>query len=48
MENYVVLLPKNKNMEGKYRSRNLEASFRSEKTSTVLTALFELKDSQGI
>jgi hypothetical protein len=35
-------------MDGKYRSRNLEASLRSEKTSTVLTALFELKDSGNI
>ena len=35
-------------MDGKYRSRNLETSLRSEKTSTVLTALYELKDSGNI
>jgi hypothetical protein len=35
-------------MEGNYRSRNLEASLRAEKTSTVLTALFELKDTGNV
>jgi hypothetical protein len=35
-------------MEGKYRSRNFEASLRSDKISTVLTALFELKDTGNI
>jgi HEAT repeat protein len=35
-------------MEGNYRSRNLEASLRSEKTSTVLTALYELKDKGNV
>ncbi len=35
-------------MDGKYRNRNLETSLRSEKISTVLTALYELKDSGNI
>jgi HEAT repeat protein len=35
-------------MEGNYRSRNLESSLRSDKISTVLTALFELKDTGNI